>query len=96
MWRWKWVSTIWHGLPTRIVLEEALADGEQLALQALHLRVCAASFQPGDECSLWPAVVNPVDGVGPPGKWRIIGVEGAQVVDVSQQNGPMQRCLGPS
>ena len=33
-------------------------------------------------------VVNPVDGVGPPGQWRIIGVEGALVVDVPQQVGP--------
>ena len=33
-------------------------------------------------------VVNPVDGVGPPGQWRIIGVAGALVVDVPQQVGP--------
>ena len=34
------------------------------------------------------SVVSPVDGVGPPGQWRSIGVAGAQVMDVPQQVGP--------
>ncbi len=34
------------------------------------------------------SVVNPMDGVGPPGQWRSIGVAGALVVDVPQQVGP--------
>ncbi len=32
--------------------------------------------------------VELVDGGGPPGQWRIIGVEGLQVVDVAQQVSP--------
>ena len=34
-------------------------------------------------------VVNPVDGVGPPGQWCSIGVEGALVMDVPQQSLPL-------
>ena len=33
-------------------------------------------------------VVNPVDGVGPPGQWGILWVKCYQVVDVAQQMGP--------
>ena len=73
------------GMGCRRVVEEGLADGEQLAFQG-HLG-CAPPLGLGMSAGFGP-VVNPVDGVGPPGQWRIIGVEGAQVVDVSQQMGP--------
>ena len=70
------------GLGCRRVVPEGLAEGQQLSFQGqlggappLGLGM-SAGFGP---------VVNPVDGVGPPGQWRIIGVEGAQVVDVPQQ-----------
>ena len=73
------------GLGCRRVVPEGLAEGQQLSFQGqlggappLGLGMSAGSGP----------VVNPVDGVGPPGQWRSIGVEGAQVMDVPQQVGP--------
>ena len=74
------------GLGCRRVVPEGLAEGQQLSFQGqlggappLGLGM-SAGFGP---------VVNPVDGVGPPGQWRSIGVEGAQVMDVPQQSLPL-------
>ena len=67
------------GLGCRRVVPEGLAEGQQLSFQGqlggappLGLGMSAG----------FGLVVNPVDGVGPPGQWRSIGVEGAQVMDV--------------
>ena len=74
------------GLGCRRVVPEGLAEGQQPSFQGqlggappLGLGM-SAGFGP---------VVNPVDGVGPPGQWRSIGVEGAQVMDVPQQSLPL-------
>ena len=69
----------------RWVIPEGLADVQQLPFQgqlggALPLGLGMSEG--------FGRVVNPVDGVGPPGQWRIIGVEGALVMDVPQQVGP--------
>ena len=79
------------GLGCRRVVPEGLAEGQQLSFQGqlggappLGLGM-SEGFGP---------VVNPVDGVGPPGQWRSIGVEGALVVDVPQQVGPRPRRAG--
>ena len=62
------------GLGCRRVVPEGLAEGQQLSFQGqlggappLGLGMSAGSGP----------VVNPVDGVGPLGQWRSIGVEGA-------------------
>ena len=80
------------GLGCRRVVPEGLAEGQQLSFQGplggappLGLGM-SEGFGP---------VVNPVDGVGPPGQWRSIGVAGALVVDVPQQVAPAA-LLGPS
>ena len=66
-------------------MKEGLANGQQLPFQnqlsgaaPLGLRM-GAGFGP---------VVNLVDGVGPLRQWRVIGVEGSQVVDVPHQMNP--------
>ncbi len=73
-------------LDSRRVVPEGLAEGQQLSFQGqlggappLGLGM-SAGFGP---------VVNPVDGVGPRGQWRITGVEGALVMDVPQQSLPL-------
>ena len=79
------------GLGCRRVVPEGLAEGQQLSFQGqlggappLGLGM-SAGFGP---------VVNPVDGVGPLGQWRIIGVAGALVVDVPQQVAPSSAAWG--
>ena len=75
----------------RGVVEEGLADGQQLSFQG---QGGAPPLFPGVGAGFGP-VINPVDGVRPPRQWRIIGVESTQVVDVPQQVS-QQRCIGPS
>ena len=81
------------GLGCRRVVPEGLAEGQQLSFQGqlggappLGLGM-SAGFGP---------VVNPVDGVGPLGQWRIIGVEGCAGRGCPAAGDPKQRCLGPS
>ena len=66
-------------------MPEGLAAGQQLSFQGQLAD--APPLGLGMSASFGP-VVNPVDGVGPPGQWRSIGVEGALVMDVPQQVGP--------
>ena len=72
-------------LSCRRVVPEGLAEGQQLSFQGQL--GCAPPLGLGMSEGFGP-VVNPVDGVGPPGQWRSIGVEGALGMDVPQQVGP--------
>ena len=80
-------------LDRRRVRQERVADGQQLPLPGqlgntpLPWLVMVAGF--GCDIEL-------VDCRGPSGQCGVFGVAGALVVDVPQQVGPKQRCLGPS
>ena len=75
------VGRVW---PTDSV-QEGLAEGQQSPFQG-QLRGATRCFL-GMGAGSGPAVEFQ-DGVSPLGQWRIIRVEGAQVVDVPQQVDP--------
>ena len=73
------------GLCRRCVGQVRATDGQQLPFQS-QLGGAPPGLGMGEG---FGSGIEPVDGVSPPRQWRIIWVEGAQVVAVPQQSLPL-------
>ncbi len=71
-------------IPERVI-EEGTAEGQQASFQGQLGTAALLRCGVGEGRGLAVKLVN---GGGPLGQWRIIGVAGAQVVDVAHQVGP--------
>ena len=80
------------GLDGQRVIQEGTAEGQQASFQGQSGGAALWRCGVGESRGL---AVELVDGGGPPGQWRILGVEGLRSW-MSRSRWAQQRCLGPS